>query len=248
MFGSPWRAAQEWEQGSFLEGAAWTLFSLKSGCSLVAPAIIVAFAAWPALRSSLSARRDGADIGDQSPLRPLWSSFACEPGGGRVMAHATRCQSCRCCLYPSASAARPETLANAIHAIWDHCNLRAVCCYQRRRCNAVLEILGFQSALCCVTRVSYPSPALLIAASVLDFCCAALSSLLAESRIFRKLHCMSAIGQAGHNYRIAKWPLMTQSGHAPCKFTWLLVQPFGGVGGQEGSCQMPQATCRPRRA
>ena len=69
MFGSPWRPAQEWEQGSFLEGAAWTLFSLKSGILVIAPAIIVAFAAWPALLSSLSARRDGADIGDQSPLR-----------------------------------------------------------------------------------------------------------------------------------------------------------------------------------
>ena len=50
-------------------------------------------------------------------------------------------------------AARPETLANAIHAIWDHCNLRVVCCYQRRRCNAVLEILEFQPSLCCVKMI-----------------------------------------------------------------------------------------------
>jgi hypothetical protein len=48
MFGSPWRPAQEWDQGSFLEGAAWTLFSLKTGYLIIAPAIIVAFAAWPA--------------------------------------------------------------------------------------------------------------------------------------------------------------------------------------------------------
>ena len=170
MFGSPWRVAQEWEQGLFLEGVTWTLFSLKSGFLIIAPAIIVAFAAWPRLRSSLSARRDGANIWDQSPLRPL-VLFYWNRGGGELCRtlHGANLAAVVCI---SRIAARPETLANAIHAIWDHCNLRVVCCYQRRRCNAVLEILEFQSALCCVT-ISYPSPALLIAASVLDFCCTA---------------------------------------------------------------------------
>jgi hypothetical protein len=47
MFGSPWRAGQEWEQGSFLRGAAGTLFSLNHGYLIIVPATIVAFAAWP---------------------------------------------------------------------------------------------------------------------------------------------------------------------------------------------------------
>jgi hypothetical protein len=47
MFGSPWRTGLEWEQGSFLRGAAGTLFSLDFGYLIIAPAVIIAFAAWP---------------------------------------------------------------------------------------------------------------------------------------------------------------------------------------------------------
>jgi hypothetical protein len=47
MFGSPWRTGLVWQQGSFLRGAAGTLFSLNYGYLIVAPAITIAFAAWP---------------------------------------------------------------------------------------------------------------------------------------------------------------------------------------------------------
>jgi hypothetical protein len=47
MFGSPWRTSQDWELGSFLRGAAGIVFSLEYGYLIIAPAIIVAFAAWP---------------------------------------------------------------------------------------------------------------------------------------------------------------------------------------------------------
>src|SRR5262249_4953343 len=46
MFGSPWRAAQEF-QGSFLNVAVLSLFSVRSGLLVTAPAIIVAMVAWP---------------------------------------------------------------------------------------------------------------------------------------------------------------------------------------------------------
>jgi hypothetical protein len=47
MFGSPWRPSVEWQQGSVLVGATGVLFSLRYGYLITAPAIIVAFAAWP---------------------------------------------------------------------------------------------------------------------------------------------------------------------------------------------------------
>ena len=47
MFGSPWRASQDWLQGSVLAGASGMLFSPKFGYLITAPAIIVAFVAWP---------------------------------------------------------------------------------------------------------------------------------------------------------------------------------------------------------
>jgi hypothetical protein len=47
MFSSPWRFSQEWVEGSFLEGAVFTLFSVRSGLLVTAPAIIVAIATWP---------------------------------------------------------------------------------------------------------------------------------------------------------------------------------------------------------
>jgi hypothetical protein len=47
MFGSPWRASQDWLQGSVLAGMTGMLFSPRYGYLITAPAIIVAFAAWP---------------------------------------------------------------------------------------------------------------------------------------------------------------------------------------------------------
>ena len=101
MFGSPWRLAQEWQQGSFLRGSGVDAVLLEiTGYLIIAPAIIDRLCGVASLLSSLSARRDGADVGDQSLLRSfclLW-----EAGPERaVMPHATWCQSCHCCLHPS---------------------------------------------------------------------------------------------------------------------------------------------------
>lgn len=47
MFGSPWRAPQEWLQGSLFTGAAGIFFSLQYGYLITAPAIVIALASWP---------------------------------------------------------------------------------------------------------------------------------------------------------------------------------------------------------
>ena len=49
MFGSPLIFSQEWEQGSFFPGMMGILFSLQYGYLIIAPAIVVAVAAWPRL-------------------------------------------------------------------------------------------------------------------------------------------------------------------------------------------------------
>ncbi|MEH2471447.1 hypothetical protein V1281_007365 [Nitrobacteraceae bacterium AZCC 2161] len=48
MFGSPFVAAQAWLQGSVIRGAGGILISPQYGLLMVAPAVLVAFAAWPA--------------------------------------------------------------------------------------------------------------------------------------------------------------------------------------------------------
>jgi hypothetical protein len=47
MLGSPWRAVQEWRQGSLPVGAWKMLFSPTKGLLISAPATVVALAAWP---------------------------------------------------------------------------------------------------------------------------------------------------------------------------------------------------------
>lgn len=47
MFGSPWRPSQQWQPGLPWVGAARTLFSPAYGFVMTAPAIVIAFAAWP---------------------------------------------------------------------------------------------------------------------------------------------------------------------------------------------------------
>jgi hypothetical protein len=47
LLGSPWRSAQEWQEGSPLSGAFNIIFSPEHGLLITAPAIMVAAAAWP---------------------------------------------------------------------------------------------------------------------------------------------------------------------------------------------------------
>jgi hypothetical protein len=47
MFGSPWRASQEWQAGSLIRGVGGMIFSLKYGALMIAPASVVAAIAWP---------------------------------------------------------------------------------------------------------------------------------------------------------------------------------------------------------
>lgn len=58
LLGAPWRPVQEWQQGSPFSGAFGIFFSPKYGLLITAPAIIVAFAAWP--RFLRSFRRDAS--------------------------------------------------------------------------------------------------------------------------------------------------------------------------------------------
>lgn len=58
VFGEPLRAAQEWKQGSPLNGAFQILFSGHKGLLITTPAILAAFVAWP--RFLRDHRRDGA--------------------------------------------------------------------------------------------------------------------------------------------------------------------------------------------
>jgi hypothetical protein len=48
MFGSPFAGTQEWRPGSFARGALLMMTSSQYGYFVVAPAVIVAFACWPA--------------------------------------------------------------------------------------------------------------------------------------------------------------------------------------------------------
>jgi hypothetical protein len=47
MFGSPWEASQNWQQGSLLNGAKGLLFSRKYGLLITAPIFFAVVAAWP---------------------------------------------------------------------------------------------------------------------------------------------------------------------------------------------------------
>jgi hypothetical protein len=47
MFGSPWEASQDWQQGSLLSGAKGLLFSRKYGLLITAPIFFAVVAAWP---------------------------------------------------------------------------------------------------------------------------------------------------------------------------------------------------------
>jgi hypothetical protein len=57
LLGSPWRAVQEWQQGSLINGAWNIFFSFHKGLLLTAPAVVVAMLAWP--RFLRAHRRDG---------------------------------------------------------------------------------------------------------------------------------------------------------------------------------------------
>lgn len=48
MFGSPFAASQEWQQGSFVRGSGGILLSLRYGALMIMPAFLVALIAWPA--------------------------------------------------------------------------------------------------------------------------------------------------------------------------------------------------------
>ena len=116
MFGSPWRTVQEWEQGSFLRGAVGMLFSLRFGYLIIAPAIVVAFAAWP--RFLRAHPRDATVLMSAIGLYfvffasyRFWNGASCY--AARYMVPILPLLFVSLCI-----AARREILANAIRTVW----------------------------------------------------------------------------------------------------------------------------------
>lgn len=80
IFGSPWRAPQKFETGSFLTGASGLLFSWNHGCLLSAPALLVALLAWPSFYRAHT-REALVLIGGASLYFCLFSFFITWNGG-----------------------------------------------------------------------------------------------------------------------------------------------------------------------
>jgi hypothetical protein len=86
MFGSPWRASQEWIPGSLVTGATGLLFSPKYGLLITMPAVVVALAAWPSFFCAFP--RDAAVLG--SAILLYFLCFASFDGWHGASAYAAR--------------------------------------------------------------------------------------------------------------------------------------------------------------
>ena len=85
MFGSPFAAAQPWRSGSLIDGVVGSLLSPRWGYIFCAPAIIVAFMAWPAFFRAH--RRDAAVLGAGALIHfLLYASYGSWSGAGAYSA------------------------------------------------------------------------------------------------------------------------------------------------------------------